>query len=151
MELAVLLQATLPGAPCVYYGDEVGITGGKDPESRKAFPWDPARWEPDLLDATRASFALRRAEPALRSDGVAFLTMAGQALAFERRDGERRLAVAINSGETEASLALGATGGDAAVLLLTGRARLGMPQLVVSDGQVTMALPPRAGAVVRLS
>src|SRR6185436_4164764 len=28
MELAVLLQATLPGAPCVYYGDEVGLTGG---------------------------------------------------------------------------------------------------------------------------
>src|SRR4029078_12092089 len=52
MELAVLLQGTLPGAPCIYYGDEVGLTGGKDPESRKAFPWDPARWGARLVAGT---------------------------------------------------------------------------------------------------
>ena len=151
MELAVLLQGTLPGAPCVYYGDEVGVTGGKDPESRKAFPWDRSRWESDLLDATRATFALRRAEPALRADGVTFLGSAGQALAFERRDGPRRVAVAINSGETDVSLALGPSVGEAAVLLLAGRARLGVPQLTVRDGSVTVELPPRSGAVIRLS
>ena len=36
--LAVLLQATLPGAPCTYYGDEVGVTGGNDPECRRGMP-----------------------------------------------------------------------------------------------------------------
>ena len=31
---------TLPGAPCIYYGDEVGMEGGHDPDCRRAFPWD---------------------------------------------------------------------------------------------------------------
>src|SRR4029078_9982022 len=106
MELAVLLQGTLPGAPCVYYGDEVGLTGGKDPDSRKAFPWDPARWEADLLGATRATFALRATEPALRADGVTPLAAAGAAFAFERRSGEARLAVALNAGDAAGSLDL---------------------------------------------
>ena len=44
LELAVLLIFTFPGAPCLYYGDEVGMTGGPDPECRRGFPakaaWD---------------------------------------------------------------------------------------------------------------
>ena len=38
--LAALLMLTHPGAPCVYYGDEIGMTGGREPASRGAFPWD---------------------------------------------------------------------------------------------------------------
>src|SRR5262249_35908155 len=45
LELAVLLQATLPGAPCIYSGDEVGVEGGIDPDNRRAFPWDETRWD----------------------------------------------------------------------------------------------------------
>jgi len=150
MELAVLLQGTLPGAPCIYYGDEVGLTGGKDPESRKAFPWDRSRWEADLLGATRATFALRAAEPALRADGVGTLAAAGPAFAFERRSSEARLAVAINAGDAAGSLDLGIDGGAAAVLLATGRARMSPPRLNVSGGAVRVELPPRSGAVIRL-
>src|SRR6476646_2550039 len=45
VRLAPLLQLTLPGAPCLYYGDEVGLTGGNDPGCRGAFPWDESRWD----------------------------------------------------------------------------------------------------------
>jgi len=151
MELAVLLQGTLPGAPCVYYGDEVGLTGGKDPDSRKAFPWDRARWEADLLDATRATLTLRRAEPTLRADGVTVLTAAGESLAFERRSGGSRLAVAINTGDGAVALDVGAADGKAAVLLSTGRARISPARLSDRDGVVRVELPPRAGAVIRLA
>ncbi len=48
-KLATLFQMTYPGAPCIYYGDEIGLTGGKDPGCRKAFPWDENRWDADLL------------------------------------------------------------------------------------------------------
>lgn len=37
---AVSLMFSLPGVPCIYYGDEAGLTGGKDPNNRKFFPWD---------------------------------------------------------------------------------------------------------------
>jgi neopullulanase len=150
MELAVLLQGTLPGAPCVYYGDEVGLTGGKDPDCRKAFPWDRARWESDLLDATRTRFRLRRAEPALRADGVPVIAATDGTLAFERRDGDRRLGVALNVGEEGSGVTLGTSSGRSSVLLATGRARIDPPQLRSSEGVLAIQLPPRSGAVVQL-
>ena len=135
----------------MYYGDEVGVTGGKDPESRNAFPWDPTHWESNLLETTRATFALRRAEPALRSDDVTFLSSGGEALAFERRLADRRLAVAVNAGEAEAALALTGVEGYPAVLLSAGRARQRGPGVFATEGTVMVELPPRSGAVIALA
>jgi neopullulanase len=155
MELAVLLQATLPGAPCIYYGDEVGVVGGIDPDSRRAFPWDPARWDHELLESVRAAMAMRRAEPALRADGVVPASTAGAALAFLRRGATSTLAVALNAGEEAVRLPLapdrdgvGATG--ARVLLASARAREVPPRLSGSEGALAIELPPRSGAVVGL-
>lgn len=47
LKMASLLQFTLPGVPCIYYGDEVGLDGFKDPFSRKTMPWD--NFDEDLL------------------------------------------------------------------------------------------------------
>jgi cyclomaltodextrinase len=151
LELAVLLQATLPGAPCVYYGDEVGVTGGIDPDSRRSMPWDEGRWDHELLGSVRSAFALRHAEPALRSDEVALASAAGAALAFVRGEGGR-LGVAINAGDDAARLAIGVAGtGGASVLLAVGRGRSVPPVVAVVDGVVVIEIAPRSGAVVRLS
>lgn len=151
MELAVLLQATLPGAPCTYYGDEVGLRGGIDPDSRRAFPWDEAAWDGELLQAVRSSFRLRRGEPALRSDGVEVLATVGAGLLFARRSGDRRLLAAVNPGEEAVRLA-GAAGGasDAPlrVLLAAGRARAEAPRVGRDGDQAWVELPPRSGAVL---
>jgi len=149
MELAVLLQATLPGAPCVYYGDEVGVAGGIDPDSRRAFPWAEERWDRELFDAIRAAFALRHAEPALRSDAVAITSAVGPALAF-RRGGAAELGVAINPGDEAIQLALGQAA-SGSVILGMGRARGVAPELAQADGAISIQLPPRSGAVVRLA
>jgi glycosidase len=39
LRLAVVVQMTIPGAPTIYYGDEVGMTGDDDPDDRRTFPW----------------------------------------------------------------------------------------------------------------
>jgi neopullulanase len=155
LELAVLLQATLPGAPCIYYGDEVGMMGGIDPDSRRAFPWDMAHWDAELLRSVQAMLALRHAEPALRADPVAVTDASGAALAFTRATGGPeaageggRLGVAINAGDSPATLRLGE--GGAFTLLAVGRARTIAPILHGADGTVAIELPPRSGAVVRL-
>ena len=149
LELAVLLQATLPGAPCVYYGDEVGVMGGLDPDSRRAFPWDEGRWDRELFHAVREAFAVRHAESALRSDAVTLTSAVGPALAF-RRGGATELGVAVNPGDDPIRLALG-QGSSGSVILTMGRARSIAPQVASTDGAIMIDLPPRSGAVVRLA
>jgi cyclomaltodextrinase len=152
----VLLQATLPGAPCLYYGDEVGLEVGIDPESLRSFPWDEGRWDQELLGSVRATFAMRHAEPALRSDEVALSSAAGKALAFRRGGASGSLAVAVNAGEEPVRVLLGSTGAPfagvvgASVLHTVGRARTSAPSLSMADGDLAADLPPRSGAVIRL-
>lgn len=55
-----------PGAPAIYYGDEIGLEGGKDPDSRRAFPWDPGRWNTELRDHVRHVAWRRRENPILK-------------------------------------------------------------------------------------
>jgi cyclomaltodextrinase len=51
VKLAFLFQMAYPGVPCIYYGDEIGLAGGPDPDCRRAFLWDePETWDRDLLD-----------------------------------------------------------------------------------------------------
>jgi pullulanase len=45
VKLSALLQFTFPGVPCIYYGDEAGLVGGKDPNNRKTYPWNRENFE----------------------------------------------------------------------------------------------------------
>ena len=62
--MASFLQFTLPGAPTVYYGDEVGMEGYADPFNRRTYPW--GREDEELLAHYRRLGQLRRDNPALR-------------------------------------------------------------------------------------
>lgn len=48
LKLALCLLFFFPGMPCVYYGDEIGMTGGYDPDCRKGFIWDETAWDAEL-------------------------------------------------------------------------------------------------------
>ena len=67
VKLAFFFQMTYVGAPVIYYGDEIGMEGEKDPGCRGAFPWDESAWDKDLLAWVQRLTSLRRALPALRS------------------------------------------------------------------------------------
>ena len=91
-------SARLPGAPSIYYGDEIGLTGGNDPANRASFPWGTDRWDTALHRYVRSLLRLRSSEPALRHGSTIVLAAAGAAFAFERRLDGGRLVVAINAG-----------------------------------------------------
>lgn len=91
-----------PGAPAIYYGDEVGLEGGEDPDCRRTFPWDERAWNPDLRATFRTLARLRREEPALRRGDVRWLYAAGRALVLVRRLPEAEVAFALNAGKGEA-------------------------------------------------
>lgn len=71
-KLAYLIIFTLPGAPGIFYGDEIGLTGGKDPDCRKAFPWDESKWNNDLRLFIKDLIRIRKNEPALRRGSINF-------------------------------------------------------------------------------
>ena len=106
LRLATLLQMTVTGAPCIYYGDEVGMEGGPDPDCRRAFPPDPAAWDADLLAFFRGAVALRTARPALRRGAQRTIVAVGGCHVHARTlDGES-VVVAVNVGEDEARVAV---------------------------------------------
>lgn len=81
--MAQLLQFTLPGAPNLYYGSEVGMTGGDDPEMRAPMRWDWVREDNAALAWTKQLIALRKTHRALRV-GNFRLANADKLIAFER-------------------------------------------------------------------
>ena len=106
LRLATLLQMTLPGAPCIYYGDEIGVEGGMDPDNRRAFPWESTQWDTGLLEFVRAAIALRHANPVLRHGAYRTLAIDGMAFAFSRSDAQALVVVALNAGQEPSRLAL---------------------------------------------
>ena len=104
LRLATTFQMTYPGAPCVYYGDEIGMQGGRSdfPEaSRAAFSWDRSRWNRELLEYFKRLIAIRKQFPALRSGEFQPLHAQGQALVFLRRLDDQALIVALNNDNQE--------------------------------------------------
>jgi len=65
MKLACLFQMTFPGVPCIYYGDEAGLTGYRDPFNRGTYPWGKENL--DLLSWHKDMIALRKRIDALRT------------------------------------------------------------------------------------
>ena len=97
LRLATLFQMTYPGAPSIYYGDEVGLAGGHDPLNRGAFPWRNEAWDLDLLHDFQKMIALRRSRPALRRGSYHRLYAAGDVHVHLRRLGDESVVVALNA------------------------------------------------------
>ena len=99
LKIAVTLQYTLPGVPCVYYGDEVGLEGFEDPFNRRCYPWDNKNKE--ILRFYKKMGAMRTSERNILAKGAyrRLLTEEG-VYAFSRSNGiETLYVVANNSGK----------------------------------------------------
>ena len=105
VRMAFLLLLTFPGAPCIYYGDEIGLAGGHDPFCRGTIPWEDAEsWDDGLRDYVRSLIRLRRDNQALRSGTFEVLHAQGDLLVFARDVPGNRVIVAINRGQEQAPL-----------------------------------------------
>ena len=103
LKLAMLFQMTFVGAPCIYYGDEVGMASVpvSGHEGRAAMSWDERRWNVDLRDTVKRIVALRRRHAALRRGAFVPLYVDDPAnvYAFARRLDRESLIVILNNGE----------------------------------------------------
>ena len=94
LKLALILQMTLPGVPCIYYGDEAGMEGYSDPFNRRGFPWGAE--DMDVLQSYREIIGIRTNSIAARYGEFLPVYCDGTVFAFERRYADERLLVAVN-------------------------------------------------------
>ncbi len=155
IRLATLFQMTYPGAPSIYYGDEIGIRGTtdyegpvNDPDARWPFPWhDREQWDMELFAFFKEAIALRHAHPVLRRGHFYQLYGEDNVFAFARRNESETLVIALNAGEeaAEVQVPIGAYFHDGAQLsLLFGQGRAS----AVENGEITLILPAREGVVL---
>lgn len=107
--VAALLQMTYPGAPVVYYGDEYGMQGGKDPDDRRCFDWTRQSWDHDTLAFYKKLIAIRKAHPSLR-DGWFHTVMRhndkGLYAYFRESYGKDGILVVVNNGRSPQDVTL---------------------------------------------
>lgn len=105
LKRASLLQFTLPGVPCVYYGDEIGMQGMKDPFNRECMAWDSPNGE--LLKWYKRLGEIRRGCKAFEKGDFVPLYFNHQTVAFKRVDENSEVLVAVNLDEETISIPLG--------------------------------------------
>ncbi len=85
MCMAFAIQMTYPGCPCIYYGDEIGMEGYRDPFNRRTYPWGREdEQQKEMLAEYRRLSGLRRENEVLRNGEIRILLAKGDALVYER-------------------------------------------------------------------
>ncbi|MDU7338079.1 MAG: glycoside hydrolase family 13 protein [Clostridium sp.] len=102
---ASLMQYTLPGVPCIYYGDEAGMEGYRDPFNRRCFPW--GKEDASLTQWYRTLAKLRQtAHAALEDSPLVPVCASERCLCYIRKGESQQLLVALNSGSAEEEIPL---------------------------------------------
>lgn len=94
LKLASTLQFTLPGVPCVYYGDEAGMEGGADPFNRVCYPW--GQEDNDLIAWYNKLSKIRKEFSCFKTGEYKLIEAREGLFAFTRDDGATRILTAIN-------------------------------------------------------
>lgn len=163
-KLFVIMQMTYVGAPMVYYGDEVGMWGGNDPDCRKPMVWDDIAYAdevynvdgskrtPDRVEVNKDLQAhykklveIRRSNPALQLGSIKTLIAddAKDVYVFEREYMGRRLIVALNNSSKAQTVSVAGVSGRQMKDLLNGQSYSS------AKGRLTLSISPKWGAIVR--
>ncbi len=92
---AVVVQMTWPGAPTIYYGDEAGVCGWTDPDSRRTYPW--GHEDQDLIQVHKELIKIHKAYDAIKTGSIIFLGGGPMYLSYGRFDEKDKIIVAINN------------------------------------------------------
>jgi glycosidase len=155
VRLASLIQFSLPGAPTVYYGDEVGMTGADDPDDRRTYPWADLGGAPDtaLLAHYTSLSSLRAGIPALRTGDFRVLLAndADETVAYGRKTTSQAAIVAMNRSSSTRTLTIPVAGYIPDGIALARRYGVGTAasgSVTVTGGTVVLTLPAWSGLLL---
>ncbi len=142
LKLAVFFQMTYPGAPAVYYGDEVGLTGGDDPANRTTYPWGDRGGQPDtaLLAEFKRLIKLRHDHAVLRRGSLeAPLHIDDHVIVLLRRHQGQVALVAMSNAQQPRTVTLQLPADLHSAVLRTVHG--GSADLAAGQGRITLNLP----------
>ncbi|MHA0857494.1 alpha-glycosidase [Paenibacillus sp. CMAA1364] len=144
LKLATLFQFTFTGAPCIYYGSEVGLTGGPDPDCRKCMEWDPKKQDLELFAFYQKIIEMRLSYSALRTGKFTFLPSeeGSHTLAYVREDNENYFVIMMNNESTKQTMKTTVTQADW-VDIITGE------EIHAVKGSLSVDLPAYGYAVLK--
>ncbi len=102
MRMAVAFQMTWPGAPTIYYGDEAGVVGWTDPDSRRTYPWGHENHE--LIQFHKDMIAIHKGYEAFMKGSLIFLHGENKCIAYGRFTEDEAAVVILNSDYTDKML-----------------------------------------------
>jgi glycosidase len=146
--LAAFVQMTYPGSPTIYYGDEVGLTGGNDPYDRACYPWLDRGGKPDeaLLAGFKALVKLRTDNAILRRGSLeAPLLLDDHVIVLARHLGNSWAITASNNDLSARTVNVKLPEGCAAS---TFEDALSHQSLTASGGTLTLVVPPLFGSAL---
>ena len=150
LRLAVFFQMTYPGSPAIFYGDEVGVTGGPDPMNRGTYPWADRGGHPDnaLLADFRRLTKLRHDLPVLRHGQLlAPLYVDSHVVVLARRDADTWAISATNNGDAAQTLTLPVPAG-ARLVGWTDASTHAQANVDAATGSLRLVVPARSGIVL---
>lgn len=145
--LAALVQFTWVGAPSIYYGEEIGMEGGTDPDNRRGMTWDKANPQNEMLTYYKKLVSLRNKSAALQSGDATILATndAEGTFAYARVLGKDAAVVAVNRSREPRTVRVTVPASLKGAKLRDALTGNGVP---VSGGVATVTLAPLSGAVV---
>jgi len=148
LRLAVFFQMIYPGAPAIFYGDEVGLTGGEDPFNRACYPWADRGGKPDLelLAEFKQLVAMRKANPVLsRGSLSAPLHLDEHVIVLARQYQDTWAITATNNASKPATVTISLPASAMAAMFEDVLSRASVRS---DDRSLTFAVPPQSGTVL---
>ena len=148
LQLATLLLFTFPGTPNIFYGDEIGIEGGQDPDGRKGFPTEE-KWEQETLTYHKQLIQIRKKYTALRTGEYRVITAQENVYVFARILGEEGLIIAVNNGEDKTEIQIDKIDKVSSILQTKpSQIIYGEGSINWHDNQLKITMNPRSGLVI---
>ena len=98
LKLAAAIQMITPGMPMIYYGDEVGMTGGGDPDCRRGMLWDKNKQDLDMLNWYKKLIKIRKSHPCITDGGRTYLSI-DNLIIFKAFNDDEELYIILHNGE----------------------------------------------------